>query len=198
MSVNSDNNVAIISGSKPTCVSFNSQVNPMTSSALMAVLAEAVNHEHDEIHLLLNTPGGTVADGVTVYNFIRALPAKVLIYNIGTVASIGNVIYQAAHKRLCARTSSFMFHGVGFDVTMSERYELKRLREKIDHIRNDQGMISQIIARHTNLSTSEIEELFLEMRLMRADEALDGGVTDEVGDINLPPGLPIQQLVFDR
>lgn len=186
-----------ISGQKPYCVSFNSQVDQGTASALMAVLGQAINDGHDEIHLLLNTPGGTVGDGIAVYNFIRALHPRVVTYNVGSVNSIGNVIYQAGDARICAITSSFMFHGVGFDIN-NARFELKELRERVQNIQNDQAMISEIMVRHTRLNTADIDKLFLEMAFLRADEALNRGIADEVRDIYLPPGLPVMQLVFQR
>ena len=194
MSKSKSENVLTINGKNPIFVWFTSIIDSTTSQALMAFLCKAVNDGHDEIHLFLSTPGGGVSEGVTIYNFIRAVPSRVVIYNMGTVASIGNVVYQAADFRVCARTSSFMFHGVGVDFPSRETLELKRLKEIVSHINNDQGMISQVIARHTNLSTKRIKELFLQMTLMRADEALDDLVTDIVGDIQLPVGIPIQKI----
>ena len=183
-----------VTGEKPISVWFTSEIDSNTSEALMSFLHQAVRDGYDEIHLFLSTPGGNVSDGVTIYNFIRAIPSKVVIYNMGTVASIGNVVYQAADFRVCARTSRFMFHGVGINIPSQETLELKHLNEMQLHIDNDQGMISQIIARHTSLRTDKIKELFLQMTLMRADEALYDNVTDKVGDIVMPAELPIQRI----
>lgn len=184
-----------INGEKPCCISFNSQINSETSSALMAVMSNAVNEGHDEIHFMLNTPGGTVADGIATYNFIRSLPAQVIAYNMGTVDSIGNVLYQVGEKRICAKASSFMFHGVGFDVN-NTRFELKQLNEKVQNIKNDQDKISKIMVKHTRLNMRDVNDLFLEMAFLKADEAVDRGIADEVRDIHLPSGLPIIHLVF--
>ena len=63
-------------------------------------------------------------------------------------------------------------------------------------MRSDQDLISEIIVRHTGLSTEDVDDLFLEMAFMNAEEALKRGVTDEVRDINLPSGMPIMQLIF--
>lgn len=67
-----------ITGQRPICISFNAPVSPNTASPLMGALVGATNNGHDEIHLLLSTPGGTVADGITLYNLIRAIPARVI------------------------------------------------------------------------------------------------------------------------
>ena len=184
-----------IKGKNPCCISFNAQILPATASPLMATISEMTNKGSDEIHLLLSTPGGTVPDGLAIYNFIRAVPARVVTYNIGSVNSIGNVVYQSGDYRICAPTSSFMFHGVGFSVS-NARLELKELKERMDAVENDQAMISEIIDRHTSLGTETIDKLFLRMAFLSAVEAKARSITDEIRDIHLPPGLPITHLVF--
>ncbi len=162
----------------------------------MGALVNAANQGHDEIHLLLSTPGGSVSDGITLYNLIQALPVPVHIYNIGTVDSIGNVIYLAGQRKIAATNSSFMFHGVGFDITQPTRLELKDLQERIGTARNSQSLMANIIIRHTKLNIDQVNEMFLEMAHITAQEALERGITDEVCDIRLPKGLPMQQLIF--
>ena len=184
-----------IAGRNPVCISFNAPINPITAAPLMGTLANAVNLGHDEIHMFFSTGGGTVPDGIALYNFIRALPAPVVIYNIGQVNSIGNVIYQAATRRVSATASSFMFHGVGFDI-QNARFEMKELKERIDNLRNDQSIVADIIVRHTGLGSDDVNRLFLEMAFVNSQVALERGITDEVRDIRLPEGLPIQQLMF--
>ena len=183
------------SNKKSCCISFNGPINPVTSSPLMGALANATNDGYEEVHLLLNTPGGAVPDGIAIYNYIQSIPPHVIIYNIGCVNSIGNVVYQAGNTKVSAPSSSFMFHGVGFDIT-NARLEMKQLKEKVSSLENDQTLISEIIVRHTKLSAEDVDKLFLEMAFMSAQEALKRGVTDEVRDINLPLGIPIMQLMF--
>ena len=163
----------------------------------MAVLAEQ-GKTHDLILLMLNTPGGTVSDGIAIFNFIRALPQRVVTYNIGNVNSIGNVIFQAAEHRISATMSSFMFHGVGFDINQTVRFERKQLQERMEGIDNDQEIISRIIVQRTGLSANDVDNMFLNMEFLRSEKALERGITDEVRDINLPQGFPIVQLVFQR
>jgi ATP-dependent Clp protease protease subunit len=182
-------------GQRPICIGFSSPVNNQTASAFMATLAKAVNDGFDDLHILLSSPGGGVADGIATYNFMRALPVPVTTYNIGTVDSIGNVIFQGGTRRVANPTSRFMFHGVGFDIQQA-RFELKQLRERSQGIENDQAMIADIMVRHTKLSTDDIEKLFLEAAFIRSIDAKDRGIVDEVVDIHLPPGIPVLQLVF--
>jgi ATP-dependent Clp protease protease subunit len=186
-----------ISGSNPVCISFVSHVDAQTAQALIGTMANAVNSGHDEIHLMMSTPGGSVADGIAVYNMISALPVAVHTYNTGTCDSIGNVIFAAGTTRTAFPASRFMFHGVGFDIQMA-RFELKDLNQRSENIKNDQSMIGDILVKHTNLAAEDVERLFLEAAFLRSMEALDRGIVDEVRDINLPQGMPILQLIFQR
>jgi len=187
----------IAKGQRPLGISFCSPISNQTASALMAALAKAANEGHDDLHVLLSTPGGSVADGIASYNFMRALPVPITTYNIGTGDSIGNVVFQGGTYRVASTTSRFMFHGIGFDAQQG-RLELKRLREKTQNIENDQAMIADILVRHTRLSTSDIERLFLEAAFMKSIDARERGIVDAVIDVELPPKMPIVQLVFPR
>ena len=175
-------------------ISFISHINATTAPALLGAIHNAVK-KHDQIHLLLSTPGGSVSEGVAIYNSIKALPIEVYIYNIGTINSIGNVVFQAGTQRIAAPASSFMFHGVGFDI-QNERFELKQLNEKRETLKNDQSLIAQIIGKHTKLDEAAVERMFLNMEYVSSEEALKRGITDEVRDINLSSQMPVQQLIF--
>jgi hypothetical protein len=139
----------------------------------------------------------STAQGIAIYNMLRALPVSVTTYNIGSVNSIGNVIFLAGSKRYASRTSSFMFHGVGFDV-QTARFEEKMLKERLQGLQNDQKLIADIIVRHTKISAVEAEKLFLEAAFVGTAEAKRLGIIDDVLDIQIPPGAPFLQLVFQR
>ncbi|MFA5567623.1 MAG: ATP-dependent Clp protease proteolytic subunit [Trueperaceae bacterium] len=183
-------------GKRPVCISFTAPINNQSAAVLMAACADALARNFDEIHLLLSSPGGSVADGIAAYNYIRAIPVPKTVYNIGTVDSIANVVFQAFDYRIASLTSRFMFHGVGFDVRQA-RFELKDLRERMQNIENDQRMIAGILARHTDLEAKEVDDLFLEAAFIPSSDAQKRGIVDEVADPSLPSGIPIMQLVFN-
>jgi ATP-dependent Clp protease, protease subunit len=181
----------------PFYVSFNSEVNQITGPALIATVGQQVGAGFNELHLLLSTPGGHVAQGIAIYNMLRALPISVTTYNVGSVNSIGNVIFLAGSKRYASQTSSFMFHGVGFDV-QSARFEEKMLKERLQGIQNDQKLIGEIIVRHTKISATAAEKLFLEAAFVGTVEAKKLGIIDDILDVQIPAGAPFLQLVFQR
>jgi ATP-dependent protease ClpP protease subunit len=110
-------------------VSFSAEINPNTTQSLIALLSQQINLGVQEIYLLLSTQGGDVMSGINLYNVLRSLPAKLTTHNVGNVDSIGNAIFLAGHERYASRHSTFMFHGVGFNVPTPTLFEEKSLRE---------------------------------------------------------------------
>src|SRR6478735_2156853 len=52
-----------------------------------------------KLHLAIQTPGGSIADGVFIYNLFRSTPIDLTVYNIGSVASAGVVAFIGAPGR---------------------------------------------------------------------------------------------------
>lgn len=181
-----------------TYISFSAEIVPKTTESLIAVCGEQAKKGVETVYLMLSTPGGSVMHGLNLYNVLRAFPFKLITHNVGNVDSIGNAVFLAGTERYASPHSSFMFHGVGFNVKDGQRFEEKLLREKLDGIMKDQKRIGSIIGQHTNLNAKEIGKLFREARTKDADFALSVGIVHEIRDVNIPQGSPIISLVFQR
>jgi ATP-dependent Clp protease protease subunit len=144
---------------------------------------------------MLSTPGGEVSSGMTVYNFLRAIPARITMHNIGNVDSIGNAIFLAADERYACAHSTFMFHGVGQPI-QNLLVEEKRAREILHSILADQIRIADIIVQRTNINRRRSRQLFREARTKDADEALATGIIQRICDPAVPAGADIVSFVF--
>lgn len=80
-------------------VNFSAEINASTEDNLMALKARHANEGTEEVRLLLSTPGGQVMAEITGYNFLRALPFRLVIHNAGNIDSIGNAIFLAGPIR---------------------------------------------------------------------------------------------------
>lgn len=179
-------------------VSFSAEITPITTETLIATLANCVNAGASEIYLALSTPGGSVMNGMNLYNFMRGLPIKITTHNVGNVNSIGQVVFLAGEERYAAPHSTFMFHGVGFDVERGARFEERILRERTQSILADQARIGAIIEERTNLDSRQVKKLFLEAQTKDTNYALSVGIVNQVLDFKIPAGSPIVALVFQR
>jgi ATP-dependent Clp protease protease subunit len=179
-------------------ISFSAEISPQPVETLIAAMSEQANRKVDEVHLMLSTPGGAVMLGMTLYNTLRAFPFKLITHNVGNVDSIGNTIFLAGEERYACPHSTFMFHGVGFNINPGTRLEEKGLQEKIDSIMQDQLRIGSIIGEHTNLDKGQIADLFREARTKDATWAKSVGIIHDIRDVNIPSGSPVISLVFQR
>ena len=182
----------------PTFVVFSSEVSPQTTQSLMAVMANLSNMGIAEVHFVASTPGGGVAEGLALYNFLRGLPLKLVTHNVGSVNSIGNVVFLAGAERYACPQSTFMFHGVGFDSPVGQHWNKKFLRERLDGILHDEERIGKVIEDNGSLDAAVIADLFKEMQTKDAAYAVSAGIVHEIRDVRIPTGAPIQSLVFQR
>ncbi|MFL6240066.1 MAG: ATP-dependent Clp protease proteolytic subunit [Actinomycetes bacterium] len=182
----------------PTFLSFSAEVNPTTTESLLAAMNNLIAQGAQEIHLLLSTPGGSVMNGINIYNVLRALPIKLVTHNVGNVDSIGNTIFLAGETRYACPHSTFMFHGVGFDITQVMRFDERALAEKLVSVQADQKRIAAVIEERTSLTAEEIAAMFLEAATKDATYAVGKGIVHEIRDVNVPMGAAVHQLVFQR
>jgi ATP-dependent protease ClpP protease subunit len=179
-------------------VSFSAEVNPHTTESLIAHVSQCASEGAQEVHLMLSTPGGSVMNGLNLYNVLRALPCKLITHNVGNVNSIGNAIFLAGDRRLACPHSTFMFHGVGFDPPPGLHFEEKLLRERLNSVLADQKLIAGIIEERTNLSSRQTKALFREAQTKDATYAVGAGIVHEICDVDIPAGAPVVALVFQR
>lgn len=179
-------------------ISFLATVNQGTAEQLIGFIGGKIIEGVTEFHLLLSSPGGNVRDGIAMYNLLRGLPIGLTTYNVGQVNSIANIIYLAGTNRLATPTSSFMFHGVGFDIAQQARFEEKDLTEKLDSLQNDQKLIADIIVDRSDIDAEKAHDLFLRAAFMKPDEALEAGIVHRIEELAIPEGTPFFQLVFQR
>lgn len=179
-------------------INFSVEINQHTSEALMSFLADNINKGEKEYYILLSSPGGSTDNGVTLYNYIKSLPAKIIMHNIGMIDSIANLLFLAGEERYAVPNSSFLFHGVGFDVKQTTRLEEKELKEKIKIIERDQKLISRIIAARTMLSIKEIRKMFLEAQTKTPEEAKITGFIQEIKEIKIPKGAKVFSFAFPQ
>lgn len=183
---------------KTVYISFSAEINANTTESLIAIASQCAGQGVTDVYLMLSTPGGTVMHGLNLYNVLRAMPFTLTVHNVGNVDSIGNAVFLAGARRYAAPHSTFMFHGVGFDMQGAMRFEEKSLRERLDNVLSDQKRIGSVIQERTRLTQDQVEGLFREAQTKNAAFAVGCGIVDEVRDVQIPPGSSILSLVFQR
>jgi len=179
-------------------INFSAEINEYTSESLMNFLANQLSSGEKEFYILLSSTGGRVDKGITLYNYIKSLPVKIIMHNIGIVNSVANIIFLVGNERYAVPHSSFLFHGVGFDILQPTRLEEKDLKEKIKIIERDQALMSEIIAEKTRLSIDEIRKLFLEAQTKTPEEAKKIGLIQDIREVKIPEGAKVFSFAFSQ
>jgi ATP-dependent Clp endopeptidase proteolytic subunit ClpP len=131
-----------------------------------------------QIDLHINSPGGVVFDGVTIYNLIKQHPAKVTTYIDGLAASIASVIALAGDKVVMASNALYMVHNPT-GLAMGTATDMRSLADVLDKIAGT--MVGTYVSK-TGMADADIRAMLDAETWMTADEALEHGFVDEIGD----------------
>lgn len=163
---------------KDRIIFLGSQVNDEVANALVAqMLFLASDDPKADIHLYINSPGGSVSAGMAIYDTMQFVSCDVATYCIGQAASMGAVLLAAGQKgkRFALPNARIMIHQplAGMQGTAEEimihAEEFRRIKRKL----ND------ILLKHTGQSLEKIEKDTDRDRFMSADEAAEYGLIDK-------------------
>jgi ATP-dependent Clp protease protease subunit len=139
---------------------------------------EAENPERD-IHLYINSPGGSVTAGLAIYDTMQYIKPDVATYCVGQAASMASVLLAAGRKgkRTSLPNARILIHqpwtsGMGGQATDIEIHarELLKLRERID----------EILALHTGRAKEQVHHDTERDKILGAQEAIEYGLVDQV------------------
>ncbi|MGI6409015.1 MAG: ATP-dependent Clp endopeptidase proteolytic subunit ClpP [Gammaproteobacteria bacterium] len=138
---------------------------------------EAENPDKD-IHLYINSPGGSVTAGMSIYDTMQFIKPDVSTTCIGQAASMGALLLAGgtAGKRFCLPHSRVMIHqplggfrGQASDIEIHAR-EILHIRERLN----------QVLAHHTGQPLDVIARDTDRDNFMSGDEAVEYGLIDQV------------------
>lgn len=129
-----------------------------------------------QIDLHINSPGGEVFDGLTIYNLIKQHPANVTTYIDGLAASIASVIALAGDRVVMAENALFMVHNP-FGMVMGTASEMRSMADVLDKV---SGSIINTYTGKSGKTDDEIKSLLDAETWMNADEAMAAGFVDEI------------------
>src|SRR3954452_10826276 len=139
-----------------------------------------------DIHLYINSPGGSVTAGLSIYDTMQFITCDVATYCIGQAASMGAVLLTAGakNKRYSLPHARIMIHQplAGMEGTTEEIVirlkEFQRLKK----------MLNEILLRHTGQTLEAIEKDTDRDNFMSAAEAVPYGLVDHFLD-RMPAGM---------
>ncbi len=143
----------------------------------------------DTAHILLQSNGGYVSDGICLYNFLSNAPIEFVMYNCGAVASIAVVLFLAGKHRYASETARFMVHKSHATAAPGSRPEA--LKIIVEGLQADDLRTEQILRQHVQLSADHWAVHAYSDLHLTAHEALAVGMIDAVAEFAPPKGALI-------
>lgn len=154
-------------------------INDFVANAVIAqMLFLQMEDPKKDISLYINSPGGSVTDGMAIYDTMNFLQCDVVTYCVGQAASMATLLLAAGTKgkRYALPNSRVMMHqptggatGQTSDISIAAR-EIVRWRERMN----------ELIANHTNKTAEEIAADSDRDFYLTAQDALEYGIVDKV------------------
>lgn len=138
---------------------------------------EAENPSKD-ISMYINSPGGVVTAGLSIYDTMQYIRPRISTLVIGQAASMGALLACAGEKgqRLSLPNARIMVHqpSGGFQGTAADLLIQAEETAKLKH------RLNEIFVHHTGRTLAEVEEALDRDRFMSPQEAKDWGLIDEI------------------
>lgn len=121
-------------------------INAANVSKFVGGLTVVANNGTKRVHILFQSWGGFVGDGVFLYNALKKLSIEIVLYNAGQVASAATLAYLGAHSRKTTANAVFMIHKGTSNPNAAGADKLKAVADNlaIDDIRNEGSQRSRL------------------------------------------------------
>jgi len=138
---------------------------------------EAENPEKD-IHLYINSPGGSVTAGMSIYDTMQFIKPNVSTICIGQACSMGAFLLAAGEsgKRFCLPNSRVMIH----QPSGGAQGQATDILIQADNIQKTKEKLNAILAHHTGKSVDVVTADTERDNFMDAETALEYGLVDEI------------------
>lgn len=159
-------------------------VDEVSSVICAQMLFLEAENPNKDISLYINSPGGVVTAGLSIYDTMQYIRPEVTTLCIGQAASMGSLLLAggAAGKRFSLPNSRIMVHqpsggfqGQATDIEIHAK-EILQIRERLN----------EIYASHTGQKVDDIADALERDRFYTAEQAKDFGLIDEVVDKRAP------------
>jgi ATP-dependent protease ClpP protease subunit len=171
---------------------FTGMIDDAGVTRLAAAFNIAVNEGSDEAHLCISSLGGYVHSGIYLYNHIRSLPLKVILHNVGSVASIAVAVFLAAHERYSSQHGVFMIHPTAVSPQAGMTAQL--LQSHLESALADEARTDNILRERANIPDGVLKDRRAKDIYITPEQALAYGLIHGVREFSVPQGHQVFQV----
>ena len=152
----------------------------MSTLVVAQLLFLEAENPKKEISMYINSPGGVVSSGLSIYDTMQYVRPKIATMCVGQAASMGSLLLAAGEQgmRFCLPNSRVMVHqpsggfqGQASDIALHAQ-EILDLKKRLN----------MIYVKHTNQKISSVEKALDRDNFMTPEQSLDWGIIDQIID----------------
>lgn len=154
------------------------EITDRTANIVIGELLYLDSINNEDIHIYINSPGGSITAGFAIYDTINYIKSDVITIGIGMCASMAAFLLSSGTKgkRFLLKNSEIMIHQP-IGGAQGQATEIKIAAERIIKLKDK---LNKILAKNTSKSLSKIKQDTERDYYMDSDEALEYGIIDKI------------------
>jgi ATP-dependent Clp endopeptidase proteolytic subunit ClpP len=162
--------------------------NPKVSASSFAAEFKKAESESDIINIRINSPGGSISEGIAIYNMIAQSKKEVNTYIDGVAFSMAGIIAMAGKKVYAAKNSLLLIHNC-LGMAMGN---VRDLQNSIDLMNAVDESLATTVADKSGLTIAEVKAKWLDYNdhTLTAQQCIDNKLVDEIVDNNPSANVP--------
>ena len=169
---------------KDRIIFLSEDVNSTTASLVIAQMLFLESEDPDkEISFYINSPGGSITDGMAIVDTMNYIKCPVSTICVGLAASMGSVLLTcgAKGKRFATPNSEILIHQPLISGGLAG--QTTEIKIHADHMVKTREKLNKLLSEKTGQSLEQIEKDTERDHYMTAQEALEYGLIDEIIDV---------------
>ena len=169
---------------KDRIIFLSEDVNPTTASLVIAQMLFLESEDPDkEISFYINSPGGSITDGMAIVDTMNYIKCPVSTICVGLAASMGSVLLASGTKgkRFATPNAEVLIHQPLISGGLAG--QTTEIKIHADHMVKTREKLNKLLSERTGQSLEQIEKDTERDHYMTAQEALEYGLIDGILDV---------------
>ena len=165
---------------KDRIIFLTGEINDSVASIVISELLYLDNLSNEDIYLYINSPGGSITSGMSIYDTMNFIKSKVITIGIGMTASMAAFLLSSGNIRYALPNTEVMIHQP-LGAAQGQATDIKIAAERIIKLKEK---LNKILAKNTNQPIEKIYNDTERDNFLSASEALEYGLIDKIIEKN--------------
>ena len=161
---------------KDRIIFLSGEINDSLANIVISELLYLDNQNNEDIYLYINSPGGSITAGMSVYDTMNFINSKVITIGLGMCASMAAFLLSSGNTRYALPNTEIMIHQP-IGGAQGQATDIKIAAERIIKLKSK---LNKILAKNTKQNISKITKDTERDNFLSDEEALEYGLIDKI------------------